>query len=90
MYFYFVKEGALMSEHEIKNISIAPYHVANLLTNSEEFGIEFLFANTNRGGMFGKFSKDGAVEYLDWLVDQIGMGNAVVRVDLKLEGGRIW
>lgn len=82
MYFYFVKNNTLVPEREVKNISVSPYE------HSEEFGIEFLFANG--GGVFGKFSKDGAAEYLDWLADQIGMGNSVVRVDLKLEGGHKW
>ena len=83
MYFYFVKEGTLVPEREIKNISVSPY------LHSEEFGIEFVFANDN-GGMFGKFSEDGAAEYLDWLADQIGMGKTIVHIDLKLEGGRKW
>lgn len=85
MYFYFVKEDALVPEREIKNISVSSY----IYENPEEFGIGFYFANDRRG-VFGKFDKDGAAEYLDWLADQIGMGNAVVRVDLKLEEGRIW
>lgn len=82
MYFYFVKEGTLVPEREIKNISVSPYE------HSEEFGIEFLFANG--GGMLGKFSEDGAAEYLDWLADQIGMGKTIVHIDLKLEGGHKW
>lgn len=82
MYFYFVKEGTLVPEREVKNISVSPYE------HSEEFGIEFLFANGS--GMFGKFSKDGAAEYLDWLADQIGMGSTIVHIDLKLEGGHKW
>ena len=83
MYFYFVKEGALVPEREIKNISVLPY------LRSEGFGIEFVFANDN-GGVFGKFSKDGAAEYLDWLADQIGMGNTIVQINLKLERGHKW
>lgn len=85
MYFYFAKEGSLVPEREIKNISVSPYDCGF----PRAFGIEFLFGNNN-GGMFGKFSEGGAAEYLDWLADQIGMGNAIVRVDLKLEGGRKW
>lgn len=85
MYFYFVKEGALVPEREIKNISVSPYDYEH----PEEFGVEFLFANSN-GGMFGKFSKDGAAEYLDWLADQIGMGSTIMHIDLKFEGGHKW
>ena len=81
MYFYFTKNNALVSEREIKSISVSPYE------HSEEFGIEFVFQN-DRSGIFGMFDKDGAAECLDWLADQIGMGNTIVRVDLKLEGGR--
>lgn len=78
MYFYFTKNNALVSEREIKSISVSPYKDEF----PPAFGIEFVFQN-DRSGMFGKFSKDGAAECLDWLADQIGMGNAIVRVDLS-------
>lgn len=77
MYFYFTKNNALVSEREIKSISVSPYKDEF----PPAFGIEFVFQN-DRSGIFGMFDKDGAVKYLEQLADQIGMGNAIVRVNL--------